>query len=290
MSKILVTGAKGQLGQCIKELTTLIDNKNNYVFKDSTALNITKYTEVIAEFNQAKYDFCINCAAYTNVDKAESDVTNATEINTEGAKNLAIACRETNTTLLHISTDFVFNGTKNSPYTEIDKASALSVYGKTKLLGEEEIIKNLKQYYIIRTSWLYSEYGHNFMKTMIRLSNEKEQLSVVDDQIGTPTYAKDLARLLLKIINEKPLEYGLYHYSNEGNTNWFGFAKAIFELNNSTIKLIPIKTIDYPLPAKRPSYSVMDKSKIKKALALEIPNWKDSLAKALEAYRALKPS
>ncbi len=287
MSRILVTGANGQLGQCIKELSSKIDSNNTYVFKSSTDLNITQYEQVIIEFTQGKFDFCINCAAYTNVDKAETDVENATEVNTLGAKNLAIACGKTNTTLLHISTDFVFDGSKNTPYTETDTTSPLGVYGQTKQLGEMEIIQNLSHYYIIRTSWLYSEYGHNFMKTMIRLGSEREQLSVVDDQMGTPTYAKDLAEVLINIIKQKPISYGIYHYSNEGTATWFDFAQEIFEMNNSSINLSPITTEAYALPAKRPKFSVMDKTKLKQALSIEIAPWKDSLVKALKAYHSL---
>jgi len=287
MSRILVTGANGQLGQCIKELSSKIDSNNTYIFKSSADLNITQYKQVITEFIIGDFDFCINCAAYTNVDKAETDVENAADVNTLGAKNLAMACRQTNTTLLHISTDFVFDGSKNSPYTETDTTSALGVYGATKQQGEKEIIQNISQYYIIRTSWLYSEYGHNFMKTMIRLGNERAQLSIVDDQTGTPTYAKDLAEILINIITRKPIPYGIYHLSNEGTATWFEFAQTIFEINNNSINLSPITTETYPLPAKRPKYSVMDKTKLKKALSIEIPHWKDSLAKALKAHHSL---
>ncbi|MDP5230551.1 MAG: dTDP-4-dehydrorhamnose reductase [Cellulophaga sp.] len=283
MSKILVTGANGQLGQCIKELALTKGTKNTYIFKSSADLNITEYAQVIAEFMLGQFDFCINCAAYTNVDKAESDLDNATNVNVIGAKNLATACGKTNTTLLHISTDFVFDGTKDSPYVETDITSALGVYGQTKLLGENEVIKNAPKYYIIRTSWLYSEYAHNFMKTMIRLANERDALSVVSDQTGTPTYAKDLAEVLMHIINTNPIAYGIYHYSNEGIATWFDFAKAIFEINNNTINLSPIATEAYPLPAKRPKYSVMDKSKIKQALQIKIPDWKESLKSAIKA-------
>lgn len=287
MSRILVTGANGQLGQCIKELSSKIDSNNTYIFKSSADLNITQYKQVITEFIIGNFDFCINCAAYTNVDKAETDVENAADVNTFGVKNLAIACKQTNTTLLHISTDFVFDGSKNSPYTETDTTSALGVYGATKQQGEKEIIQNISQYYIIRTSWLYSEYGHNFMKTMIRLGNERAQLSIVDDQTGTPTYAKDLAEVLINIITRKPIPYGIYHLSNEGTATWFEFAQTIFEINNNSINLSPITTETYPLPAKRPKYSVMDKTKLKKALSIEIPHWKDSLAKALKAHHSL---
>ncbi|WP_047414316.1 dTDP-4-dehydrorhamnose reductase [Cellulophaga sp. Hel_I_12] len=283
MSKILVTGANGQLGQCIKELSVSLDPDNTYLFKSSKDLDITNYQQVLAAFTLENFDFCINCAAYTNVDKAESDTQNAVNVNSTGAQNLATACNQTNTTLLHISTDFVFDGTKNSPYIETDKTAALSVYGNTKNVGETEIIKKAPKSYIIRTSWLYSEYGHNFMKTMIRFGSEKDSLSVINDQTGTPTYAKDLAEVLIKIIQNKPIPYGIYHYSNEGTATWFDFAKAIFEITKSTIQLHPIATEAYPLPAKRPKYSVLNSSKIKTALQLEIPAWRDSLKKAINA-------
>ena len=280
MSKILVTGANGQLGQCIKELSIAIDPENTYLFKSSKDLDITDDKQVQEAFASENFDFCINCAAYTNVDKAESDTQNAVNVNSIGAQNLASACRQTNTTLLHISTDFVFDGAKNSPYIE---TAPLSVYGNTKCVGETEILKNAPKSYIIRTSWLYSEYGHNFMKTMIRFGSEKDTLSVINDQTGTPTYAKDLAEVLIKIIQKKPIPYGIYHYSNEGTATWFDFAKAIFEITKSTIQLHPIVTEAYPLPAKRPKYSVLNSSKIKQALGLEIPAWQVSLKKAIRA-------
>jgi dTDP-4-dehydrorhamnose reductase len=283
MSKILVTGANGQLGQCFKELSVALDPDNTYLFKSSKDLDITDAKQVLAAFTSGNFDFCINCAAYTNVDKAESDTQNAVNVNSIGPKNLATACHQTNTTLLHISTDFVFNGAKNSPYIETDKTAPLSVYGNTKCVGETEIIKNAPKSYIIRTSWLYSEYGRNFMKTMIRFGNEKDSLSVINDQTGTPTYAKDLAEVLIKIIQKKPIPYGIYHYSNEGTATWFDFAKAIFDITKSTIQLHPIATEAYPLPAKRPKYSVLNSSKIKTALELEIPAWHDSLKKAISA-------
>tara|TARA_R110002012_G_scaffold320402_2_gene543901 strand:+ start:9709 stop:10566 length:858 start_codon:yes stop_codon:yes gene_type:complete len=283
MSKILVTGANGQLGQCIKELSIAIDPENTYLFKSSKDLDITDDKQVQEAFASENFDFCINCAAYTNVDKAESDTQNAVNVNSIGAQNLASACRQTNTTLLHISTDFVFDGAKNSPYIETDKTAPLSVYGNTKCVGETEILKNAPKSYIIRTSWLYSEYGHNFMKTMIRFGSEKDTLSVINDQTGTPTYAKDLAEVLIKIIQKKPIPYGIYHYSNEGTATWFDFAKAIFEITKSTIQLHPIVTEAYPLPAKRPKYSVLNSSKIKQALGLEIPAWQVSLKKAIRA-------
>ena len=201
----------------------------------------------------------------------------------QGAKNLAIACREFDAILIQVSTDFVFDGEKKEPYTETDVAKPISVYGASKLQGEIEIKQTLETYFILRTSWLYSEHGANFMKTMLRLAETRDEISVVSDQIGTPTYAGDLADVILKIISSKNTNFGLYHYSNEGLASWYDFAKAIFEASNLKIKLNAIKTEAYPTPAKRPFYSVIDKAKIKSILGIETPNWSESLLKALKA-------
>ena len=224
-----------------------------------------------------KIDYCINCAAYTAVDKAETEVEKAFEINAKGAKNLALVCNAQDAILIHISTDFVFDGNKTEPYTETDVPKPISVYGASKLQGEVEVQKTLKKHFIIRTSWLYSEHGANFMKTMLRLAEIRDEISVVSDQIGTPTYAGDLADVILKIIRSKQQNFGLYHYSNEGVASWYDFAKAIFEASDLKVKTIPIKTEAYPTPAKRPVYSVMDKTKITSILGVETRNWQDSL-------------
>ena len=183
--------------------------------------------------------------------------------------------------LIHISTDFVFDGQKNEPYVETDIANPISVYGASKLQGEVEIKQILEKYFIFRTSWLYSEHGNNFMKTMLRLAETRDEISVVSDQLGTPTYAGDLAEVILKIVSLKNTNFGLYHYSNEGVTSWYDFAKAIFEVSAIEIKLNPIITVDYPTPAKRPAYSVMDKTKIKTTLGIQAPFWSESLQKAI---------
>jgi len=230
-----------------------------------------------------KIDYCINCAAYTAVDKAEIEVDKVFEINATGPKNLAVACREFDTILIQVSTDFVFDGEKDEPYSETDVAKPISVYGASKLQGEQEIIKTLETYFILRTSWLYSEHGTNFMKTMLKLAETRDEISVVSDQIGTPTYAGDLADVILKIIRSKTKNFGLYHYSNEGVASWYDFAKTIFEESSIEIKLSPIKTEAYPTPAKRPVFSVMDKTKIKSRLKVEIPFWSESLLIALKA-------
>jgi dTDP-4-dehydrorhamnose reductase len=280
VKNVLVTGANGQLGKCLDELS-LLHSSINFVFTNSQELDITKKNEVSQVFESVKFDYCINCAAYTAVDKAEKEQDKARSVNVNGAINLAEACCKSNTTLIHISTDFVFDGKYNQPYNETDKTNPLSVYGKTKLDGELKIQEVLNNYFIIRTSWLYSEYGANFMKTMLRLGKDRTELSVVGDQIGTPTYAKDLAEVLLKIVLANEKSYGVYHYSNEGITSWYDFAKEIFAITNSIIKLNKITTPEYPTPAVRPQYSVLDKEKIVKNLTITTPNWKQSLKKAL---------
>lgn len=275
---VLVTGASGQLGQALqaiaKQHSTL-----QFHFTSSVEADITNKENLQEVFNRLKPDFCINAAAYTAVDKAESEPEKAHLINVTGAKNLAEVCKGYNTTLVHVSTDFVFDGSKNTPYTEEDETNPQGVYGKTKREGEQEIEKILTAHYIIRTSWLYSEYGNNFMKTMVRLGNERDSLGVVNDQTGTPTNANDLAEAILQIIESGKKEYGIYHYSNEGVATWYDFAKKIFEVNTISVDLKPIATADYPTPAKRPVYSVMDKSKIKRVFGLNVSGWKDEVKK-----------
>jgi len=285
MMNVLVTGSNGQLASCIKDLAKR-DTSLNFIYTDYQELDICdlKQVEVFFKSNQ-KIDYCINCAAYTAVDKAESEVEKTFEINAQGAKNLAIVCSEFDTVLIQVSTDFVFDGEKTEPYTETDVANPISVYGASKLQGEVEIKKIVKKQFIIRTSWLYSEHGNNFMKTMLRLAETRDEISVVSDQIGTPTYAGDLANVILKIITSNTRSFGLYHYSNEGETSWYDFAKAIFEASNLKIKVNAIKTEAYPTPAKRPVYSVMDKTKIKSVLKMKTLDWQDSLKKAIASNK-----
>ncbi|MFP9097546.1 dTDP-4-dehydrorhamnose reductase [Flavobacterium sp. RHBU_24] len=276
MKKVLITGANGQLGQALKKAAVNYAGLEFY-FAGSADADITSAGSLAAIFNKVQPHFCINTAAYTAVDKAESEPEKAHAVNTLGAKNLAQACKKHGTVLLHISTDFVFDGSKNSPYTEQDVTAPLGVYGKTKLDGENEVIKNLDAYYIIRTSWVYSEFSNNFMKTMLRLAAERDSLNVVSDQHGTPTNANDLAEVLITIIQSNKQAYGIYNYSNEGETTWYDFARKIFEVNNVSIHLQPIPTTAYPTPAKRPAYSVLDKSKIKQTFGIMIPKWGESL-------------
>ncbi|WP_103866234.1 dTDP-4-dehydrorhamnose reductase [Aquimarina sp. I32.4] len=280
MKNILVTGGYGQLATCIKDrIQDLIGF--NFIFIDCDELDITNKEEVVSFYSQQKIDYCINCAAYTAVDKAETEPALAKNVNEIGVRNLAESCKEYDSVFIQISTDFVFDGQQSSPYREIDITNPLSVYGSTKLKGEEAAKSSLKKHFIIRTSWLYSEHGNNFLKTMLRLGNEKDEIGVVWDQIGTPTYAGDLASLVIKLITKENKSYGIYHYSNEGIASWYDFAKAIFEESKTEIKLRPILTEAYPTSAKRPCFSVMDKSKIKTTFNIEIPYWKDSLRNAL---------
>ena len=273
---VLVTGASGQLGQALQSISRNYTDIDFHFF-NSTALNITDLEQCKTVFNTIKPDFCINAAAYTAVDKAESEFDKATLINVKGVENLAHVCKDQNTILLHISTDFVFDGTAKKPYTEEDIPNPSGVYGQTKLDGEKAIQNILEKYFIIRTSWVYSEFGNNFMKTMLRLGSERDVLSVVNDQIGTPTNAVDLAKALLEIIKSDKKDFGIYNFSNEGQCSWYDFAKKIFEINKIEIDLQPIPTLAYPTPAKRPAFSVLDKSKIKKVFGVEILEWEESL-------------
>jgi dTDP-4-dehydrorhamnose reductase len=281
MLTVLVTGKGGQLAKCIENIAPKYPDLN-FIFKSSSELDITNSDHINSVFNsEESYDYCINCAAYTAVDKAETETQDAYDVNVLGSKNLAEACLQYNVTLVHISTDFVFDGNATQRYTEDSITNPLGVYGDTKLKGENAIVETLNDYFIFRTSWLYSEYGSNFLKTMLKFGVERDEISVVSDQIGSPTYAKDLAEVILKIIESRHTGYGIYNYSNEGVVSWYDFANEIFKLSKSSIKLNKIETKDYPTPATRPKYSVLNKDKITNALNITIPNWKDSLNKAL---------
>ena len=281
---ILVTGASGQLGTTIRSMAEGLEGDLNFVFTASSDLDITDYEEVHYALNKQHFSYCINCAGYTQVDNAETQTELAQRINTSGARNLALNCADTDTVLIHISTDFVFDGYLNEPYREEDLARPIGFYGDTKYKGERAIINNLEKHFILRTSWLYSEFGNNFMKTMIRLGSEREELSVVYDQVGTPTYAKDLAHLIFHIISSKSNAFGVYHYSNEGVASWYDFAHAIFKAQKLAVHLFPILSSEYPTPAERPKFSVLDKTKVKSTFGISVPYWKDSLTIALKAY------
>ena len=276
---VLVTGASGQLGQSLQFIASQY-SEMQFIFASSQDLDITDEGRVFSFFDKNKINFCINAAAYTAVDKAESDQEKAYLVNVTGPKNLAIACKKNNATLIHISTDFVFDGTANTPYLESDLTNPIGVYGQTKLDGEKEVASNCSEYFIIRTSWVYSQFGNNFMKTMLRLSQDRKELNVVSDQIGTPTNAVDLAKAILEIISntKQVANYGIYNFSNEGQCSWYDFAKEIFKINNVNINVNPIPTEAYPTPAKRPKYSVLDKSKIKSTFGIIIKNWQEALA------------
>lgn len=280
--KILVTGSGGQLGSEIKSLSEEL-TKLTFDFTDFPETDITNRDQINELFEAGQYDYCINCAAYTAVDKAEEDRDVADSINVLGSENLARACNVWGTTLFHISTDFVFDGTSSKPLAETEPTHPVNYYGTSKLKGEQAVADHLKQYFIFRTSWLYSTFGNNFVKTMLRLSQSKDQLGIIADQIGSPTYARDLARVILKIIDSQSTAYGLYHYSNEGVASWYDFTCAIFEYRNIQTKVNPIPTTNYPTPAARPHYSVMDKAKFRDTFGIEISHWRDSLKQCLKA-------
>lgn len=281
---VLVTGSNGQLGH---SLQTLVLSKPElslrFIFLDINKLNICNIQEVSDVFETYCPDIVINCAAYTQVDKAEQESEKAFEINASGAGNLAKACALTNALLIQISTDFVFDGKQNMPYNELDATNPLGVYGQSKNMGEQLTMLYHAKTIIIRTSWLYSPYGHNFVKTMFRLGKERSSIQVVYDQIGSPTYAPDLAEVILHIINQRELpETGnLYHFSNTGIASWFDLAVETMSLSGLPCEVKPILSHQYPSLAQRPAYSVLDISKICTELGLHIPYWRDSLNKCL---------
>ncbi len=275
MPRVLVTGANGQLGSEIRD----ISDKEGFFFTNRETLDISDKKEVLEFVDKHEIEIIINCAAYTAVDKAESDELLADEINHKAVKNLAQIAKDKNIKLIHISTDYVFDGKNYKPYCEDDKTNPQGVYGKTKLDGEKALMEiNPKNSIIIRTSWVYSSFGNNFVKTMIRLGKEKDELGVIYDQVGTPTYARDLANAILQIIpkiqNEK---MEIYHYSNEGVLSWYDFAKEIMKMAKLECKINPLETYQYPTPAPRPHYSLLNKAKIKKDFGIFIPYWKDGI-------------
>ncbi|MCB0522247.1 MAG: dTDP-4-dehydrorhamnose reductase [Lewinellaceae bacterium] len=285
---ILVTGSKGQVGQELQLLSPEFP-AFDFVFVDIDELDITNLAAVKEFFGQTQFLYCINCAAYTAVDKAESEPNIAWKINAQGVKHLAEACAKQNASLLQISTDYVYHNAQNWPYKETDITNPQGIYAKTKLEGDKLALEtNPGRTAIIRTSWVYSSFGHNFVKTMLKLGPERGELKVVYDQIGSPTYARDLAGAMLTILQKietgqvaKEKLNGIFHYSNEGVTSWFDFAVAIFEMNQMDVKVAPIETKDFPSPAKRPHYSLLNKAKIKTTFGLEIPHWQQALKACL---------
>jgi dTDP-4-dehydrorhamnose reductase len=276
---VLVTGANGQLGNCMRNAAK--KSKDHYIFTDIAELDITDANAVTKMVNTNDINLIVNCAAYTNVDKAESDEVLAETLNAVAVDNLAQAIKSNNGTLIHISTDYVFGGSQgNTPRSENEPVNPTGVYGLTKLHGEQAIEANGCKYLIIRTAWLYSEYGKNFVKTMLDLTSTKPELKVVFDQVGTPTYAQDLADAIFDIIENRKYEgnYGIYHYSNEGVCSWFDFTKMIAEIaGNDGCDIQPCHSDEFPSPVVRPSYSVLDKTKFKTTFGLRVPYWTDSL-------------
>lgn len=285
MAKILVIGSSGQLASEIKNLQSNF-TQHEFRFTSQSEIDIANFESIKSIADNFQPNFIINCAAYTAVDKAESDSERAFEINEKGAENLANIAKNLNAFLIHISTDFVFDGKKSSIYSETDSTNPISVYGLSKLKGEEAIQTSGCDFTIIRTSWLYSSFGNNFVKTMMRLGAEKESLNVVADQIGAPTYCADLAMVILSQLEKFPLhKNNIYHYSNEGVASWYDFAYEIMQMNQLKCSVQPIPTSGYPTPAARPSFSVMDKTKIKTNFNITIPHWKESLAKCIQQLR-----
>ena len=281
--KVVVTGKGGQLAS---EFEALKGFDPNWTFLSEKDLNITIMSSVTSYFQSNTFDLVINCAAYTAVDKAEDEEELAFKVNAEGTKNLLEACEQMGARLVHYSTDYVFDGRSKDPYTELDAPNPNSVYGASKLKGEEYILANQKvKSIILRTSWVYSSYGNNFVKTMIRLGGEKDELGVVSDQIGSPTYAKDLAEHTLSILsndNYKWSQGDVFHYSNNGSCSWFDFARTIFELTKINIQLNQLKTEDYPTKASRPKYSLLNKSKFENTFNIQIRDWRTSLIDMLK--------
>ena len=276
MKKILVTGANGQLGQCLQKISSQFE-EFEFIFTDSETLDITNKEEVNDFFWQNAPDFCINAAAYTAVDLAETEVEKAFLVNADGAENLAEACAENNAQFIHVSTDYVFDGENNLAYTEEDFTNPLGVYGASKLAGDELALEVNPCSVILRTSWVYSEFGKNFVKTMLNLFATKEELNIVADQFGQPTNANDLAEAIMKIIKSEKITPGIFNFSNLGRISWFDFAEKIAELSEAKIKLNAIETSQYPTPAKRPKNSVLDLDKISKTYAIQLKPWEESL-------------
>ena len=274
-NKILVTGANGQLGTELKKLLP------NAIFTDVENLDITDFKSVESFVNENQIDIIINCAAYTAVDNAEDNFELAKKINEIGPKNLALNGAK----IIHISTDYVFDGTNHQPYSPEDKTNPISVYGQTKRAGELAVLENAQIGIVIRTAWLYSAHGNNFVKTMRRLGAERESLNVVADQIGSPTFAGDLAEAITSILPQlSKNNNGIYHYTNEGVCSWYDFATEIMNESGISCKVNPIPSSAYPTKAKRPFYSVLDKSKIKQTFCIKIPHWKEGLKKCLKQF------
>ena len=282
MINLLVTGSSGQLGQCLKQLLLSATDISCY-FAAREDLDITNSDELQRFFSEHNFDYCINTAAYTNVEKAESEQKKAFLINAEGAYSLAKACKKHNVVLLHISTDYVFDGMAKTPYQEQDPTNPLNVYGASKLKGEQHIVDTWNKHFIIRTSWLYSQYGQNFLNSMLQFAKQKKALTITTQQKGTPTNANDLAQMLVTIIKTGNARYGVYHFSNQGEATWYDFAKAIFKATGEIDTVNLAKTEHYATFAKRPSYSVLNCNKLKDTLGITYRNWEDSLKQIINS-------
>lgn len=282
--KILVTGSNGQLGKEIQRICSTLTGYE-FIFLSKSDMPVNQFELVRHIFNTLKPAYCINCAAYTAVDKAEEEKDLAFEINGEAVGVLAAICSENETKFIHISTDYVFEGNGTKPYVETDETSSINSYGASKLKGEEEAFRYNPETIIIRTSWVYSEFGNNFVKTMLRLMKDKNSISVVNDQLGSPTYAADLASVLLSIIQYPEWKPGIYHFSNEGVITWFDFATAIKDIAGSAVQINPVSTAEYPTKAKRPAYSVLNNEKIKNTFGIQLKNWKKSLENCIQQIK-----
>lgn len=283
MLNILITGANGQLGNEMRRLGAV--SPNNYLFTDVAELDITDTAAVGELMRRERIDIAVNCAAYTNVERAEEDEATAHLLNCQAVRNLAEAAAATGATLMHVSTDYVFDGQGHLPYREEDPTSPLGAYGRTKLAGEQAVVDSGCKYLIFRTAWLYSEFGNNFLKTMLRLTAEREELKVVFDQIGTPTYAGDLALAIFAIIEGERYagNEGIYHFTNEGVSSWYDFAVEIAAATgHDACRILPCHTAEFPTKAARPAYSVLDKTKVKRTFGIEIPHWRESMLYCLE--------
>lgn len=278
---ILVTGANGQLGNEMR--LAAVSSTNRYIFTDVAELDITDLSAIKNTIDTYRIDIIVNCAAFTNVDMAEDNFELANLLNNKAVENLATAACSANATLIHISTDYVFPGRSNIPYDENCPTNPLGVYGKTKLAGEHAVLAAGCRYMIFRTAWLYSSFGKNFVKTMRRLTAENKSIKVVFDQVGTPTYAKDLAVLIYKIIEEERIDQqGIYHFSNEGVCSWYDFAQEICAMSGHVCEILPCHSNEFPSKVKRPHFSVLDKTKVKETFEVKIPYWKDSLKKCIK--------
>ena len=281
MTTILITGSKGQLGNEMQQAAVRYP-QFNYIYTDVDELDICDKTALNAFVKANSVDFIVNCAAYTAVDKAEDDVELCYKINSDAVRNIGEVATSNGIKVVHVSTDYVFDGTNHIPYTENQEVCPATVYGKSKLAGEQALIENCKEVVIIRTAWLYSSFGNNFVKTMMKLGTERDSLNVIFDQIGSPTYAADLAEAIMKVISAENFVPGIYHFSDEGVCSWYDFTKTIHKIAGISCNVQPIESKDFPARTPRPHYSVLNKAKIKSTYGITIPHWEESLEKCIK--------